>query len=923
MHPTRKLLAILSADVVDYTRLMGDDERATLRSLLTVRKIVSVQVVRHGGRLIDVIGDAMLASFASAIDSVRCAAAVQRDLERRNEPVPAARRMLLRVGINLGDVIERESSLYGDGVNVAARLERLCEPGGVCISGALHDQVEGRVPLRFRESGEQRLRNVARPVRVYHAIGLGPGTEPGPPPPEPPPEPPARTNLLHAADTLLGRAADVAELASLLPAHRLVTVVGAGGIGKTRLVQEVARQRLGHHAHGVWWVDLSALSAPQELTVAIANAANLQLGDGDRAELLLRALSVCDTLIVLDNCELLASEIAPLVHRMLVAAPRVSVLATSQAVLLVKGEHVYRLEPLGVPEIGTALTEARGYGAIQLLEQRARAADRHFELTPASVDQAIDLCRGLDGIALAIEMAAAHVPVMGLDALDRQLVDRLRSRARTGVPQRQQTLRAMLDWSHALLGRQAQRALARLSTFNGSFARAPARHVADPAATDAPWDPDEAIDELVDKSLLQIEPGERVRYRLLETTRAYAAERLEASGRAGEARDRHAAAMSTLALEMEHAFWCTPDAPWLQRYARDYADLQAAFEHACRHAAADTGAALASALLRIDRLRSVHAALRGRAEAALALMPHAGARARAMLWDCVAPHGLLALGTIPRLDAAREAERAWRQVDDRERLSLALGNLATESSRVGDDATADRSLDEMFALQTPNFPPRLRLFGAAYAGAVCGNRGDAAGYRRWSGIELELAGQAGASRAAAWARLKLADAALMAGDVGAAVEIGRASVDALRALQQPSNLGLASSNLCAALLMAGDLAAARDAAAQALPLMISSDWGYLVLDPIALIAARSGQPAQAAQLLGHVDAWYEAHHGPRQQNEVELARLTLEAIDAALPRAQSQALRASGAVLDAATAHALAQHTLRATPGGPAQNVPG
>jgi adenylate cyclase len=164
----RKLTAILSADVVGYSRLMGDDEQGTLATLTAYRQVMAERIVNHDGRVVDSPGDALLAEFPSGVEAVRCAVEIQQELARRNASLPESRRMLLRIGVNLGDVIEQNGALYGDGVNVAARLEALAEPGGVCVSGTVYDYVDGKVPNTFRFAGEQTVKNIAKPVRAYH-----------------------------------------------------------------------------------------------------------------------------------------------------------------------------------------------------------------------------------------------------------------------------------------------------------------------------------------------------------------------------------------------------------------------------------------------------------------------------------------------------------------------------------------------------------------------------------------------------------------------------------------------------------------------------------------------------------------------------------------------------------------------------------
>ena len=387
----------------------------------------------------------------------------------------------------------------------------------------------------------------------------------------------------------------------------------------------------------------------------------------------------------------------------------------------------------------------------------------------------------------------------------------------------------------------------------------------------------------------------------------FCAEQLMRCGDAGLAEQRHGAAMAELAETIERHFWELSDATWLARYAADYDDLQIAFDRACARHDADVAAATGIALTRLDHLRSVNAPRLARAAALHALLPSASAQASAWIWSCLASHGLLALEVVSRLEAATAAVKAWRRQGDAMRLHFALGFHASESARVRDFETAQRLLDEAHALEQPAWPLKRLMWGASVVAGVCIHQGDARGYRDASRLELAYAERAGAERAAAWARLKLADAALMAGDRDEAIALGEAAVRELRALDQPSNMGLALSNLCAALLLEGELARAREAAAEALPLLWRNGWAYLLLDSLAYLSARDGQALFGARLLGVADAWYANHGDERQPNEASLERLAAAAIKAALGDDSAAQIRAEGRALGDADAQAIAR----------------
>ena len=723
----------------------------------------------------------------------------------------------------------------------------------------------------------------------------------------------ATPRLSLATNTLVGRSDDVQLLAEWIGTDRLVTVLGPGGIGKTRLVQEVAQEWSVDSPGGVAWVDLSAIGSAEHLAATMANAARLPLGDmpGSAQDALVRALTERELLLVLDNCEHLVADVGRMAHAILSAAPNVRMLVTSQERLKVPGERVYRLDPLAVPPSGTPTDRLLDFSAAQMLAQRARLADRRFEVTPANGAAVAQLLSHLDGLPLAIEMAAARLPAMGPQALCERLSEwlRLLRGDNHGVPARQHTLRATLDWSHSLLSAPEQMLLRRLAVFAGSFRIDTAQRTAAAGALDA-FAVLDGLASLVDKSLVQLDRLEPPRYRLLETTRLYAGEQLAQHGEFEATVACHGQAMAALASQVEDRYWTMGDTPWLSAYAPEYDDLQAAFDRACASAQADVAALTGNALQRLDHLRSVNAPRRRRAEALFALLPVAGPQASAWIWNCLASHGLIALELMPRLAAARNAVQAWRDLNDSLRLHFALGFYAAECSRAGRFDDADRAIAEAQSLEDPAWPLRRRMWGAAALGGVCIHRGDAAGYRQATRTELDLADQAGAERAAAWARLKLADAALMADDLAEAIELGWRAVRELRVLDQPSSLGLALSNLCAALLLNGHRTAAAQAAAEALPLMWRNGWGYLLLDSVALLAAQQGRAADAAPLLGFVDAWYLQHDDTRQPNELRLAKLAADAAEAALGTQRFAQARSEGTRLAATQAEALAHSLL-------------
>ena len=341
------------------------------------------------------------------------------------------------------------------------------------------------------------------------------------------------TNLPAPTSGLIDREVELSEAATLLTAQRLVTLVGAGGIGKTRLGLAVARQLRPNFADGVWVAELAPLSDPDLVPVIVATALGLEIARGAVApERVAGELGAKQLLLVLDNCEHVIGAAATMAEALLRANPRAHVMATSREPLRAEDECLYRVPPLAVPDEGTDdIEDLLGYGAVQLFVARVRATEPHFAPDQRIAPAIAAICRRLDGIALAIELAAARAAALGVEEVAAHLDDRfhlLTGGRRTALP-RHQTLRATLDWSYQLLAEAERVVLRRLSIFAGSFSLEAARAIA--ASTKlAAFDVIDAVANLVAKSLVIANAGETVAcYRLLETTRAYALEKLTES----------------------------------------------------------------------------------------------------------------------------------------------------------------------------------------------------------------------------------------------------------------------------------------------------------------------------------------------------------------------------------------------------------
>jgi predicted ATPase/DNA-binding winged helix-turn-helix (wHTH) protein len=376
---------------------------------------------------------------------------------------------------------------------------------------------------------------------------------------------------------LHGRAEDLAAIGALLDRARLVTLAGPGGIGKTRLGLELLHTLGGRYRDGTVFVDLSVLQDATLVASLVAAALGIELrGDTPPAELLARRLQPRELLLLLDNCEHVLDAVAPLAELILAQAPAVSLLATSREPLACGGEQVYRLLLLPVPAEGVnSAAEALAASSVALLVDWLQAADLHFRLTDATAAAAAAICRRLDGLPLAIEMAGALVPGFGLAAAAARLEESFQlpcSVTRTAAP-RHRSLAATLDWSHALLSPTERALLRRLAVFPGPFALdAVEAVVGDGTLAGAACG--DVLAGLVRKSLVAIDPAAApLSYRLLETIRAYAAEKLEAAGERDLLRARHARHVADVFERAARDWDGTADRVWLDRYGSLLADL--------------------------------------------------------------------------------------------------------------------------------------------------------------------------------------------------------------------------------------------------------------------------------------------------------------------------------------------------------------
>jgi predicted ATPase/DNA-binding winged helix-turn-helix (wHTH) protein len=557
--------------------------------------------------------------------------------------------------------------------------------------------------------------------------------------PSPLPDAEELTNLPAPTSHLIGRGAELSKATALVTTHRLVSLVGAGGIGKTRLGIEVARNLLPKFANGVWVAELGVLSDPDLVAVTVATAARLELPAGAVTPArVAAALSAKQLLLVLDNCEHVIHAAATMAEALLSANPTMHVMATSREPLRAEDEYLYRVPPLPVPAEGTEdIEDLLRNDAVRLFVSRVRATEPHFAPDQRIAPAIAAICRRLDGIALAIELAAARAAALGVEEVAAHLDDRfhlLTGGRRTALP-RHQTLRSTLDWSYELLSEAERVVFCRLSIFAGSFALAEATAVA-PSGEIAASDVIDCVANLAAKSLVMIDAsGATVRYRLLETTRAYAREKLAESGELGQVARAHAEHYRDL-LERAQVEWETrPTVEWLADYGRRIDDLRAALDWSFSpHGDTSIGVALTVASVPLWRQLSLMEECRRHVERALSTFESGSNRDAShelQLYSALGASLMYAKGPVPETAAAwtRSLEIA-QTLDDTEYQLRALWGLFPFRIRSGEHRAALALAQRFCGLAATSADPADRLIGDGMTGIALHHLGDQTGARR-------------------------------------------------------------------------------------------------------------------------------------------------------------------------------------------------
>jgi predicted ATPase len=558
-------VTFLFTDMEGSTRLWEEHGDSMGQALARHDEIIRAAIEAHGGFVFSTGGDGFAAVFARAAMALTAAQEAQNRLA--GEAWPAGVTLQVRMGVHTGEAEERGKDYFGPTVNRASRLMGLGHGGQIVCSAATAEVVKG---AGLVDLGLHHLRDLSEPMRVFQ-VGQGVFS-------------PLRSvesfpgNLPLQLSSFVGREEELARVAKALEVSRLVTLTGVGGVGKTRLALQTAAEVLPRFPDGAWLCELDAVRDPEMVAQAVAGAFGVAARpDGSWIESLVGFLRDQTVLLVLDNCEHLLRAVAHLVVALEGAGPGVRVLATSREGLNVAGEQLIQVPALGLPEDDPGLDVAE-CESVRLFVERARLVKADFELDATNQADVAAVCRRLDGVALAIELAAARVPAMTpaelLGRLDRRF--RLLSGGGRVALERQRTLRATIDWSYDLLGVSERRLLDRLAVFAGGFTL----EAAEAVCAGDPIDVEDVFDllaGLVARSLVDtMTSGVTTRYRLLETIRQYAEEHLAEAGGADGLRVRHADYFIDFAAIATPNMYGPGQPEWAARLARDRDNFQAA-----------------------------------------------------------------------------------------------------------------------------------------------------------------------------------------------------------------------------------------------------------------------------------------------------------------------------------------------------------
>lgn len=852
--PQTGVVTFVFSDIEGSTQRWERDREAMESALARHDALMRAAIERAGGHVFKTIGDAFCAAFASPSGALTSALAAQRALLA--EDFSSVDGLRVRMALHVGPAQERDGDYFGPSVNRVARLLATGHGGQVLLSGAAAEAIEGHLPSEcaLRDLGAHRLKDLLSPERVYQLLA-----------PDLSDDFPAlrslnvfSNNLPPRLTSFVGREREVSEIAALMGKHRLVTLTGAGGIGKTRCATQVGADLLDGTGDGVWIVELAPVLDPAVVDSTIARTLNVQAsGSRPVLEAVLDYLRSRKLLLILDNCEHLVEAARNCAATILRSCPDVRIIATSREALSIAGEQLYRMPPLAAPD------------AVELFAERARSADPAFVLDAQNASDVADLCGRLDSMPLAIELAAARANVLSPAEIARRLDQRFRLLTggdRSALP-RHQALRATIDWSYELLDERTRTVFRRLSVFAGGCALDAAVKVCGDDTIDE-WSVIEGLGSLIDKSLVIAEPCDGGhRYSMLSSIREYGLERLEQAGEADAIAEKHARLYASFVRELQPLVVDLEDVEWKRRLSAELDNARAVIERTIfqKHNP-HVGFSLLAELEWPELVTTPREALRWY-DSATALaqdVPDALVRSR-LLRHCVHLQWLLGVPLAEHQATAQRALDAARVTGDSDEIARALANVGACYRLGARFEDADRVLNEAFGASgrlsrvTRNAVLRTWAVADLQRGAI-----DSARQRFTEVARLERPG----SESHASALLNLGELEFALGNIAAAREAARGARETYANLNS-AYIVLLLSNLAGYALEAGDVEDARQHLRGALSLLRKFGHGWLdaILEHSALLGALVGSHERAVLLLGFTQAHYAATGKVREVTE--------------------------------------------------------
>jgi predicted ATPase/class 3 adenylate cyclase len=749
----------LFTDLEGSTRLWDREPSRMAEALSRHDELCRDVIAAHQGHLVKMMGDGMQAVFGEAARAIAAVVELQRQVATL--ALDCGLPLKMRCGLHAGTAHRRDGDYFGTSVNRAARIMSAAHGGQVLLSQAVADVLSKSFShdVALAALGRVRLRDLSAPETLWQLIHPDLQRE----------FPTLRSldvtpnNLPQQLSSFIGRDTELRELEEALTKARLVTLTGAGGTGKTRLSLQVAAEALDRFPDGAWLIPLASLVDAERVPQAIATALGLREEPGrGLLETVVDHLKPLHVLLILDNAEHLLDACARCADALLRQCQRVTLLVSSRERLGMEGELTYRVPPLEVPdsEGADAIEHVASFGAVALFIERAQLHQPGFNLTPRNAGAICAVCRRLDGIPLALELAAARVRSMAVEEIERRLdrrFDLLKGGSRTASP-RQQTLRSLIDWSFDLLEPAEQSLLARLAVFSGGWTLDAAERVCSDEVTVARDSVLDLTASLADKSLLVVDVADgATRYGMLETIRQYAQERLLQSGQSHAFRARHLAHFLSIAKQAAKELQGADQNCWFDRLELEHDNMRAALSWGSSgEGAAADALQLSANLAQFWRVRGYFA------------------EGRAWLSQCL--------------------HAAPANVDP-EVLSLIFNGLGILALRQGDYGAARASHEESLRLRRATGDPWSIAGSLSNLGNVAFEQGDVSRARALYEEGLSLYQQTKDRRRVAAAQINLANLASSQGEHAFAEKLLNESIAALRDLDHPMFTANALTNL--------------------------------------------------------------------------------------------------------------------------------